>query len=113
MEAHMQAEKECHKWLANVMPGMHRGRVSALYAVVTGALRGGRLNVTSARVLFVCRRRIDQCFVGISQEPSPFCCKSDQLREDGLRGPVREPDPPASMKRTRHLETAIVAGIKP
>lgn len=43
----MHAEKLCHKWLLNVLPGMHRKRVSAVCAVVGGAFRGGKLNVTS------------------------------------------------------------------
>ena len=42
----MHTEKLCHKWLSNVMPGMHRKRLLALNAVVGGALRGGRLTVT-------------------------------------------------------------------
>lgn len=43
----MHADKLCHKWLSNVLPGMHRKRLSALSAVVGGAFRGGKLNVTS------------------------------------------------------------------
>ena len=43
----MRAEKLCHKWLLKVLPGMHRGRPSAVCAVVGGAFRGGKLNVTS------------------------------------------------------------------
>lgn len=43
----MHAEKLCHKWLLNVLPGMRRKRVSAVCAVVGGAFRGGKLNVTS------------------------------------------------------------------
>lgn len=43
----MHAEKLCHKWLSNVLPGMHRKRVSAVCAVVGGALRGGKLSVTA------------------------------------------------------------------
>ena len=43
----MHADKLCHKWLLNVLPGMHRKRVSAVCAVVGGAFRGGKLNVTS------------------------------------------------------------------
>ena len=42
----MHAEKLCHKWLSNVMPGMHRRRLVALCAVVGSALRGGQLTVT-------------------------------------------------------------------
>jgi hypothetical protein len=43
----MHAEKLCHKWLQKVLPGMHRRRLSALGAIVGGAFRGGKLNVTS------------------------------------------------------------------
>ena len=43
----MHAEKLCHKWLLKVLPGMHRRRLSAVCAVVGGAFRGGKLNVTS------------------------------------------------------------------
>lgn len=43
----MHAEKLCHKWLQKVLPGMHRRRLSAVCAVVGGAFRGGKLNVTS------------------------------------------------------------------
>lgn len=43
----MHADKLCHRWLSNVLPGMHRKRLSAVSAVVGGAFRGGKLNVTS------------------------------------------------------------------
>ena len=43
----MHAEKICHKWLLKVLPGMHRRRLSVVCAVVGGAFRGGKLNVTS------------------------------------------------------------------
>jgi hypothetical protein len=42
----MHAEALCHKWLSTVLPRMHRRRLSALSAVVSGACRGGRLSVT-------------------------------------------------------------------
>jgi hypothetical protein len=42
----MHAEKLCHRWLLNVMPGMHRRRLLALVAVVGSVLRGGRLTIT-------------------------------------------------------------------
>jgi hypothetical protein len=43
----MHAEELCHKWLSDVLPKMHPARRTALGAVVGGAVRGGRLNVTS------------------------------------------------------------------
>ena len=43
----MHVEKLFHKWLSDVMPGMHKGRLLAVCAVASGALRGGKLNVTS------------------------------------------------------------------
>ena len=43
----MHAEELCHKWLSNVLPGMHRSRLSALCIVVGAALRGGKLSVTA------------------------------------------------------------------
>jgi len=43
----MHAKELCHKWLSNVLPGMHQKRLSALSAVVGGAFKGRRLNVTS------------------------------------------------------------------
>lgn len=43
----MHAEKLLHRWLLNVLRGMHRKRVLALGAVMTGAFHGRRLTVTS------------------------------------------------------------------
>ena len=43
----MHAERLCHRWLSKVLPEMHRKRLLALSAIVCGALRGGRLSVTS------------------------------------------------------------------
>lgn len=43
----MHTETLLHEWLSNVLPDMHEKRVGALSAVVSGALRGGRLAVTS------------------------------------------------------------------
>jgi Transposase DDE domain len=43
----MRVNKLFHKWLADVMPGMHQARLSSVCAVASGALKGGKLNVTS------------------------------------------------------------------
>jgi hypothetical protein len=43
----MHSAKLCRNWLSDVLPGMHQARLSAVAAVVGGALWGGKLNVTS------------------------------------------------------------------
>lgn len=42
----MQAGKLCHRWLSDVLSGIHAKRVFALSAVLEGAFFGGKLSVT-------------------------------------------------------------------
>ena len=43
----MHAERLCHKWLIDVIPGMHERRREAVCATVCAAIRGNRLTVTA------------------------------------------------------------------
>lgn len=43
----MHTQELCHKWLSNVLPKVHRRRLTALAGLVGSAIRGGRLTVTA------------------------------------------------------------------